>query len=369
MSKEQIGTSEATFLMFSIISAKIFLSVPRYMMVDGETAGWLFVLLSGVTGALGWSLVVLFMRRFPGRSLIQAVEETLGPYLGFPVQMLYVAIFLVITAVVVRQLAETVITVILPTTPISVIIGTLLAAAAYACYLGMESVARVARLFAPIVVVLVLVILLLSLPSGARLTQTLPVFGPGPFLLLWRAVPRSSLYIDVLLLPLLVPNLKEPEKMAHIGYQSILWSTLFWSAVVLVYQLLFPYPAGSENPFPLLALARLISVGRFLQRVESFFIFAWIFAAASKLSATLLAAIAAFAQTIHLKAYRPLAFPMTVLVMAISFLPQNLTEATHWDRDILRIWGAAPGFLLALILWGIAAARGKGGQPDVGQKG
>lgn len=369
MGKEQIGAGEATFLMFSIVSAKIFLSMPRYLMADGETAGWLLTLLSGLTGALGWSLVVLFMRRFPGRSLIQAVEETLGPYLGLPVQLLYVGVFVAITAVVVRQLAETVITVILPTTPISVIIGTLLAAAGYACYLGMEAVARAARFFVPIVVVLVILILLLVLPSGARLTQTLPLLGPGPLPLLWRAVLRGSLFVDILLLPILAPNLKEPEKMARIGYQSILWSTLFWSAVVLVFQMLFPYPAAAKDPFPLLALARLISIGRFLQRVESFFIFAWIFATAAKLSASLLGAIASFAQTFHLRAYRPLAVPMTVLVMAISFLPQNLVEATHWDRDILRVWGAVPGFLLALVLWGIAAARGKGGQRDAGQKG
>ncbi|MGE5589246.1 MAG: GerAB/ArcD/ProY family transporter [Bacillota bacterium] len=368
MGREQISTTDATYLMFSVISAKIFLSVPRYLVLDGETAGWLFVLMAGATGALGWTFVVLFMRRFPGRSILQAVEETLGPYLAIPANLLYTFIFLIITAVVIRQLGETVISAILPTTPISVIIGTLLAVAVYTCYLGKEAVARVARFFMPVIVALVLAILVLSLPSGARPSELLPLFGPGIGTLLMRSISRSSLFVEVLLLPLLVPHLKEPEKMARIGYQAILWSTLFWLAVTAVFLMLFPYPEAVKNPFPLLALARLINIGRFLQRVESVFIFAWIFAAAAKISATLLASTLSFAETFHLKAYRPMVFAFSVLAMSLSFLPPNIIEAMRWDREIIRVWGALPGFVLPLVLWGIAAARGKGGQQRAGEK-
>ncbi|MHB9146384.1 MAG: GerAB/ArcD/ProY family transporter [Symbiobacteriia bacterium] len=368
MKREQIGTAEATFLMVAILSAKAFLTMPRYMMLDGATAAWLEVILTGLVGALGWAAIVLFMRRFPGRSLIQAVEEILGPYLALPVQLLYVGTFLWVTAVVVRQFAESVLAVIMPVTPISVIITTLLGAAAYACYLGIEAVARAARYFIPIIFTLVVLLMLLVLPAGARLNRLFPLLGPGLGPLLWRAVPRSSLYLELLLLPILAPSLKEPGKMARIGYQSIVWTALLWLMVVLAFELVFPFPAGTSNPFPLLALARLIHIGRFIQRVESFFIFAWIFAAAAKLSASLLAAMLAYAQSFRLRTYRPLAFPFAVLATALALLPPNLVVAMHDDREVLRLYGFIVAFVLTLLLWGVAVLRHKGGAPSGDKK-
>lgn len=369
MRTEQIGTAEATFLVFAMLSAKIFLTLPRYMMEDAQTAAWLLVLLSGAAGALGWSALVLFMRRFPGRSLIQAVEETLGPYLALPIQLLYMSFFVIVSALVLRQFAEAILTVVLPLTPISVIASTLMAAAAYASYLGVEAVARAARFFIPITVALVLLLLLLILPTSARLTETLPLLGPGIGPLLKWALIRSSLFIDVLLLPVLLPSLKEPEKMARIGYNAILWTILFWTLVVLVFQMSFPYPAGAANPFPLLAIARLINIGRFLQRVEAFFIFAWVFAAAAKISAALLGAVISYAETFHLRIYRPLVIPLALLILAMSFIPRDFYLAMTWDRAFLRVYGAIPVFILPLILWGVARVRRKGGKRDAQQKG
>ncbi len=361
MTKEQIGSAEATFLMVALLSAKAFLTMPRYMMLDGTTAAWIEVILTSLVATLGWAGIVLFMRRFPGRSLIQAVEEVLGPYLAFPVQIVYVGIFVWVTVVVVRQFAETVLTVILPVTPISIIVTALIGVAAYTCYLGIEAVARVARYFVPIVFILVLLLMLLVLPAGARLARIFPLLGPGLGPLLWRSIPRSSLYLELLLLPILLPSLKEPQKMARIGYEAILWTALLWLVVVLVFELVFPFPAGAYNPFPLLALARLISIGRFIQRVESLFIFAWIFAAAAKLAASLLAAILAYAQTFRLRTYRPLTFPFAVLVIALAFVPDNLVAAMRDDREVLRLYGFIPAFVLTFLLWGVAVLRHKGG--------
>jgi len=369
MRHEQIGSREAFFLLFAVLSAKVFLSTPRYIAEDAQTAAWLLIVLAALWAALGWAIMVAFLRRFPGLSLIEAVEQTLGPYLALPVQLVYTGLFVYVTVVALRQFAETVLSAILPITPISVISVTLLGASAYACYLGLESVTRTARFFVPVVVFLVTSLLLLAIPSGARADQLLPLLGPGPVALLWRSLQRSSLFIEVLLLGVLVPNLKEPEKMPRVGYQAIFASALFWLAVEVVFQMLFPYPAGAKNPFPLLAVARLIAIGRFLQRVESFFIFAWIFAAAIKLSGMLYGAISSYAQLLHLKSYRPLTAPFLVLVLALSFLPSNLIEATQWDRGALRVWGAVPAFAPPLLLLGIAAIRGKGGRERARHKG
>lgn len=369
MRYERIGSREAFFLLFSVLSAKVFLSTPQYLAEDAQTAAWLLILLSALWAALGWTMTVAFLRRFPGLSLIEATEQTLGPYLAIPVQFVYTGIFLYVTVVTLRQFAETVLSAVLPITPISVISITLLGASAYACYLGLESVTRTARFFVPAVVVLVTGLLLLAIPSGARTDQLLPLLGPGPVALLWRSLERSSLFVEVLLLGVLVPNLKEPEKMPRVGYLAIFASALFLLAVQVVFEMLFPYPAGAKTPFPLLAVARLINIGRFLQRVESLFIFAWIFAAATNLSGVLYATISSYAQLLHLKSYRPLAAAFFVLAVALSFFPSNLVEAMALDRNVLRVWGAVLAFGFPILLWGIAAIRGKGGHQHAESRG
>jgi len=125
----------------------------------------------------------------------------------------------------------------------------------------------------------------------------------------------------------------------------------------------FGAPDAAQQPFPMFTMARLVYLGRFLQRTESLLVMFWFFAAAVHLSLLFHATAVGVAGSLRLPFYRPLIYPLAVLVASLVLIPEDYMVVVLTDRDWMRPLGIAI-FLIPLLLLMVAAIRRKGGTAD-----
>ncbi|MDA8210631.1 MAG: endospore germination permease [Clostridia bacterium] len=356
-----IGYREAVALLAIMLITKVFLTCPSNISDLGGTAGWLVVLVYLLVAVVAVLPGLALLKRYPDRTLIEVAEEFGGAITGILVALLLFGYFLLSTVIIMRQFTETVIVALLPTTPISLITVFFLLGMLYPCYQGIESLTRGAWLLMPFFALGLFGVLALVLP-WANPDYLFPFWGPGLPAILKAGPMKSSMLGEILLVTLLNPYLRDRQKVTAVVMSSLIISGLIFTLTVLVYQMVFPYPAsGTEITYPMYNLARLIYFGRFVQRVESIFIFIWVFSLLVNVSALFYGTTVSLARGLNLPFYRPLLFPVAVLIYSLNFLILNFPTAAWLDAEVLHNYGWIIAFGLPALVWLLAKLRDKGG--------
>ena len=361
-----VGFHEGMALLVLFLSIKLFLVFPQSMAEVGLTAGWMIPLAAAAVATVAFWPTAALLAAFPGRSIVEIAGRLLGPagalLLGVATSGLLLSLFAIIT----REFAGALITAILRETPISVVMGVFMGVAVMGAYKGIEPIARTCWLLAPWLMLGVAVDLVLVLP-WAKLYGLRPLWGPGPLRLALVALPQSGIMSEVALLGVVAPFLRTRSTPGRLGMASIWLSAALMAWVVATFLIVFPPPTAAETPFPLGQMARLIFLGRFVQRLESIFLFLWTIGGMLGLMAALYGAAVSLAQGLGLPVYRPRVVPLALVAYALAFLPGSLPEAATWELTVLRPASPLVAFALPALLWACwAARRGRGGSGTKG---
>ena len=350
---KKIGHREALTLIIVLLSAKVFLSFPRDLALLGGSAGWLIVLLAGVLSLIGYYFLISVLQKYPSQNIIQIARQVTGKVPGTILGIIIFVFFLLLTSMMLRKFAESFILEILPRTPISVIMIFFLILLSYAAMLGVETLTRVAWFFGPYLLVALLTILFFSLPQGAWENLT-PVLGAGPLPIFKNAVKHNSIFSEILLLGLIAPLIRKQDKVFQVGLYSIIISIFIQMVVAITVVFVFNYAAASRIIFPIFQLARLITYGEFIQRVEAVFVFLWFFTAGIHMGGLFYGSVASCAETFQIQEYRPRIVPMAVIIVAVGIIPNSMTDTVVLNDFMLSFfyWITALGvpFLLWLVM-------------------
>lgn len=359
----RLGHREATVLTVILLSSKIFLTFPRTMLVEGTSAGWMIVIISALVAGGVWFGVSAVLARFPGESGPMIAIRVLGPGLGHLVGISHAVFFLGLAAIVLRQFGSSFIIAILPTTPLSVIIGGLSAVLVAYSVWGAETIGRTALFAGPVLAVMLILLLSLNL-SLYDTSQILPIFGMGLGDIAVHGLTNTGYFAELATLAVLVSFLRNPRSVRRIGYAALVASALIKAAIVIFITMVFPFPDGSRLAFPLLELSRGIDIGEFFERVEALFVFLWQFTAVIALSALLFTASQAWSHTFKVRDYRPLLGPLAVIVIVLAFIPESTVQAVYIDHKLRQ--SAAPLLGgLGWLTWLVAVIRGMKGDMNV----
>lgn len=359
-----IGHREALTLLVFMISGKVFLSFPRDMILLGDSAGWMIALISGIFSLIGFYFINALVQRFPSQNIIEISYTVTGKFIGTFLGFLIFLYFLVLTSLLVRQFAETFILAILPRTPISIIIGFFLVLLVYGTLLGIESITRVAWFYGPYLLITLVILLAFSIPRGNILNLT-PILGKGPLEIIKQSFIHISLFTEILFLGLISPLIRKKDKVFGVGFYSMTISIIINVLVTLVVISVFNYASGSRLIFPIFQLSRLIAYGYFLQRVESVFVFLWFFAAGIQLGGLFYGTVLSFAENFKINHYRPLAFPIAIIVFALSLIPESMTDTIIINDFMLSNYYWITAFGIPALLWFITIILKKRGTTNV----
>ncbi|MDD4238374.1 MAG: endospore germination permease [Desulfotomaculaceae bacterium] len=348
------GPAEAIILLTISNIARIFLPYPRQLVEIGASAAWMTPLGGLVVALAGFYVMYLVLRKNPEQTVVEITEQAFGPVLGTLLNLFTVGFFLAVGAIFAREFAEAIIIAALPRLPISIISLAYLGLGVLGAYLGIEALARTARLAYPYIFGGILLLLLALIPQWGT-GDLFPVFGKGPLSVFGLGTFSTAGVTEIIFAAVIIQSMGGIDSFRLVGYRSMLLAFSSLIAVLLVINLAFNWSTMAENTLPFYRMARNIYLGRFLQRVEAVFVIIWSIVAFIKIAVTLYGAAVALTRTLKLPDYRPLLWPLIVIMFMLSLLPPDLPTVVKLDADLLRPYALIPNYLLPLMI--LAALR------------
>ncbi|MBX6353118.1 MAG: GerAB/ArcD/ProY family transporter [Thermoflavifilum sp.] len=358
--KARVGGKELTAAMTLLVASHTFLIYPQYASRYGLEASWMAPIEGAIVSLVLFLLLdALIFRFFPGQDLIEIAQTALGTFGGVLVALLLALYFLFVTASVLREFVENVLTTVLPSTPILVATLLFMMAVGYFAYLGLEGIVRTAFFTLPILLVGVLGLCLLTM-NWWHPILLFPILGSGIPALTLLGLRTCSLFTNVLLLSIIYKHAHDPHELRRVGINSTLLAALVLSAFLLTYHMVFAEQSAVNISFPFYQLARLIYIGRFIQRMESIFVFLWVAAALIVMAVLIWGAAYVLSVGLRWSTFRPGVPALTLLCLAVGLIPASVTHAIQFDYRVFLPWGWTMNFVFPILVVLVARMRTPG---------
>jgi len=358
----QIGVFEASAITTIMIASNVFFTSGWSIADRLGPAAWYGILLSACTALGGFYILFLLLQRFQGQGLVPVYEAAFGRPAGGLLLLLTASLFLFNGAMITREFVEAGKVYFYPLTPPSLMIVFFLLAVVTLLHCGLEVIVRSAALFAWPLLTALLAIFFFAGPLYSA-SHLFPILGPGPVKTLTTGLMRSSMFGEVIVLAVFVNALQGAGHFKKAGVTALVFSGALITLSAIFYTLAFPYPVAAENTIPLLALTRVIEYGRFFQRFDSIFLFAWSIVAMLAVAVNLYAALSIYCRVFRIDDHRALLPSLAVLVFSLAILLPDISSIAFIYVNLMRQHGWLIGFGLPLLALLAAVVRGKKGGP------
>lgn len=357
---DKFGNYEAMSLIILLLLTKIFYTSTSVVVKAEGTAAWYVTLISCFVGVFFFFLLYLLMKRFPGKNIMQIFEIVLGKVIGKIIIICFSAYLLYYAASNLREFVEMIKAYNLPYTPPSVIIILFLGVSALIAYFGLEGIARVSKIvFIPILVILSL-IFILAIPYYDS-DYLKPYLGYSLQTTITTGVLRSSAYQEFFVLAIIINSIHGLKSFKKVGYTSIIVAGVTFSLNYIFYLMSFMYNMGSENLSGLFQLSRIIYFNRFVQRIESIFLFAWVITSLITVSAAFYFAISMYQNAFKIKNHRPIILPFVILAFIVTLLPKGISEVIDVNILFIRQYSLFFVYLVPVLVLALAVIMRKRG--------
>lgn len=321
-SRQQLSHFQFAAILFWSVMGTGILTLPwatgQFVIRDS----WMSALLLFVVSAFAAGIAVLFVRTFPGQSLVEGLLRAFGPWFGRLWSGWFLLWLLIFTPLVIRELTVFLEVTVLPETPLYVLSGLAVVATAFLASSGVEVIGRIAVLITPVALLGTFLLALLAMPhmDMSRLT---PILADG-----WRPVWRGAL----------VPWAWAAETLTGLQFISALTGNrtrvgrvyilagLMMAVLGAVAEVVITSVLGyqrSYSLFPILEVVRVIQYGEFFERFDPLYVMGATILIIVKGSIFLYSFCSALEQTTRLKSYRSIVWGSAFPVWAASIFLWN----------------------------------------------
>ncbi len=350
MKKEQKVISPRQFffiiITFLIGTASIF--IPE--IVAGRDA-WVSTIIATILGFLPLSIIIYLQNKYKGLSIVQYSEKILGKFFGKLFSMFFVLNMFILTTIVIEDLAVLFEIAILPDIPIIIIRFSMMSLAIYAIFSGIESLGRLAELYALPIIFLLLIIPLVSLEE-MDFNFLRPVLAEGyTKVIVGSLMSLNFPFTEVTVLAMILPAVQDEKKSTSLYYLGYAIAAFLLLTRTVVGIAVFSAALLGKFQLPVYQILRFATLGEFLNRIEAFFIFIWILSIFTKLLPTFYGVILGLGQLFELKDKNSLIIPVGILV---AFISQAMFPSTayffYFETAIYPIFNIIINFLYPILL-------------------
>lgn len=363
LKSEKFGPFEGASMVIVLITGKMFLTSPRLVIDKSGTAAWLVTLVSAIVGLLGFYIILALLKRFPGKDIMDIFNIVFGRKIGGLFILMFFLLFMYNGALTLREFVESMKTYVYPLSPPTYMIGALLCAIIPLCYFGIESIGRTTGFCISAILGAVTLIMILAIPLYKPYNLT-PVFGYGLDKAVLLGTMRSSVYGEVLILAVFSKCLQGTEHIKKAGVWAVAVSGAVLVLSFISIGMVYSFSVASELTIPIFQLTRIIRYSRFIQRLESIFIFAWSVSAILMVTILFFTSLILYSRVFDIRDYKPLVLPGGVLLFALSMYPPDITSIAVGQVHIIRQYAWIIYFILPAAALAAASLLKKGGSRD-----
>lgn len=320
--KESINTNQFVWMLFILITSISSIHASGLLIEQAGRDAWLSCIGAWFLDTV-LALIYTYMGlRFPGLNFVQYSITILGKTIGKIVGILFPLFFLLVCALKTRGLAQLLNIYFFPSTPLIIFVISSLFIASYAAHQGIEVIARVTELLGPLYILSIIIVILLVYPA-AELDRLKPQFDHGiyPFLI---GSPFLLSYLGIcIMMAMFIPICDHPENGFLAKFISVSMGTVFLTAIVVFSIAVFGYEQCLDFQYTGLELNRMISAGRFLERMEIIWMMITTGAGIIASAIMIWAFCLGLSQIAGLSTYKPLVYPTALLASMLAIIPFN----------------------------------------------
>jgi spore germination protein KB len=312
------------------------LVIPSILAFHAKHDAWIASLVAtGMGIGIAW-LYEKWVQRFGRLTPTEVFTNTFGRVLGGTAAIWFGGFCLLLAALCLRNMGDFVITTIMQETPIEMIHLLYLAIAALAVRLGPETFARAAEIIFPWVLLFVVVMTALLLPEADAI-KMFPLFSSNVGSILTGAsIQIGTPYLEVIVLLTVAAFLPPKHTKRRPFITGILFAGLVLTLVVFFSIAVLGADLTARQVYPSYVLARQISIGRFLERLESIMAGLWFLTVYFKMVLCFFSAVLCISQLFKLKDYRPLTLPVGIMIWVLSIIVYP--NSAYINRFINYVW-------------------------------
>lgn len=361
LNNSAIKPGQAGKLLFMFAMGSSSLILPTAVTVIAKQDSWISMLLVGPVNYLVMMIYLALADRFPGMSLAQYAQKVIGVRAGKLLSLTFIFFYLLLSALVLRNISDFLTMSVLPRTPFWFIDVSFMLVVIYGVYLGIETIARTGEiLFAWGLSITFVILISLGNQLDLHNLEPLlyngiirPIKGTYPII----GFPIAEFVCFTSILPLVGkefrPKLRKAIKLSFVcvtGSSTIL--TVFLIGVMGVDEV-------SRSPFSFYDMAKYINIEEILVRVEIMVAMVWFATVFSKLVICVYVLSVTTAHVLELSTYRPVIVPYAFIIVPLSVLVyRNVAHTKEFTLGVWTLYASAQGILIPLLLLAIAAIRG-----------
>ncbi len=358
MHLELINLRQAIWLLVTSITVTYHLLFVRFAGFYAGRNSWISLVVATLTGLGSLLIVIMLMHRRPGQNLIQLSVTLFGRWVGRAVGVIFIWYFLHVTALLVRNFGDFM-RLVMPETPILVLVGVGLALVTYSARHGIEVIARANDVILP-VLVLTGSLASIMLTKDKQYHYLLPILEHGWVPVMRGGLALQGLLAETVLLAMFGACLRPAARPYYKGLWSMLAISLLAVGPITGPVAVFGIESVRAMTYPTFEEIKHINVAEFLANLDVMGILLWTLGSFVKATVLLWAAASGVATLCHLKDHRSITTPLAFIIGVLAYwVADSNIEMNYFLRAVFPVYSitVGVGLPLVLLLWSVICSR------------
>lgn len=172
-------------------------------------------------------------------------------------------------------------------------------------------------------------------------------------------IPNIFAFNVVAYLYFLKPFIKSEKYYKKISIFAVIMCGIYLLINTITPLMLFPFITHTDETLSVYLVTRLISFGRFFQRVDALFIFVWILITTSFLSLNLFILSHIVKKVVKLKSHVQLVYPMAVFILSIGLMFKDISVVKFATKNVYRFYSFILVFIVSFLILLLAYIKKK----------
>jgi spore germination protein KB len=348
--KDQVGIREFFAIVVFMIGTKATDMTPTTLFEKTQNASWMVMIGSFLIILPSIIILNLLLKKYQNKNLMEITQAAFGKPIAFIIGFILFFTILMNTSLETRSYTDQLITMNFPKTPTFILYLLFLLICLWGAKKGWESIGSVAWMVFPYITI-ALAMLIFLLAKDNVFHRIFPLFGPGKWVIVKSSFQYVSIYGDAMVIAMMYPFVKDHKTYTKGLFGALVYTVLIMAVLYLTYALLFDYRSVEKITYPFNEAIRLVSIGRTITNIETFFLTFWLLSVIVKFSVYIYLVSKVFGFVFHIEEFEHTLIPITVLILLIGMIPENQVENIFVLRKQMLSYGKYLTLFLPPLLW------------------
>ena len=349
----KISTRQVTILLVLQMFNINVLLLPKLSTYYVGRNGYILPIVAIIIGILYVYCITILTMKFPNMTLVELTKSILPDWLAYILLIIFTIKILVGTGLELRMFGEMISQVMLPKTPIMVIMGIMLLTASYLVKSGIESTARMGEVLVYVIFIpLIIVFIVIAVKADYR--ELLPFFQTNIESVGIGALNISFSFIPLEFLLMMTGLMEKPKKARKVGILAIVIVGILESIIILLTIAEIGLGETQRQIWPVIALMQSIGLNNsVVENQEVLMMVGWVLSIFMYLSSGLYFASLIGSRSCRFKRENVFVLPLVPIILFIAIWPRSLVQAYNWYLSFqyyFGIWFLIPIPLILLLI-------------------